>query len=243
VRQFVPFGVIATLLAISTAGSPAAALPSEVTCSSARDRQVECPMNTRGVVRLARQLSKSPCIEGQTWGLHGNSVWVKNGCRAVFVNAADQGVAPSSSNGASNRVKCESEDQRQVNCPMNTRGAVKVEHQLSHAPCIQGQSWGLVRDAVWVKDGCRAIFVNAAGPGGSWEGGSGQGSAPRISIEACNRAARKGYDGAVVEQLARLNGYWEVVLRFDDDRYACIVSSGGEVASFYKIEYRVNCTT
>jgi hypothetical protein len=55
-----------------------------VTCESKDNRQVECAMNTRGDVRVVRQLSKTACVEGRTWGLSRHSVWVKDGCRAVF---------------------------------------------------------------------------------------------------------------------------------------------------------------
>jgi hypothetical protein len=35
-------------------------------------------------VRLVRQESRSPCARGRTWGIERNSIWVSNGCRAVF---------------------------------------------------------------------------------------------------------------------------------------------------------------
>ena len=41
-------------------------------------------MDTRGSVRVVRQLSHSPCTEGVSWGLSKHSVWVENGCRAIF---------------------------------------------------------------------------------------------------------------------------------------------------------------
>jgi hypothetical protein len=61
-----------------------AALAEEVTCESVgRDRK-ECPMDTRGEIRLVRQLSKAPCTDGVTWGYSKHAVWVEQGCRAVF---------------------------------------------------------------------------------------------------------------------------------------------------------------
>jgi hypothetical protein len=59
-------------------------LPRQVTCESNDKRQVECGMNTRGNVRVVRQLSKTACVEGSNWGLSRHAVWVKDGCRAVF---------------------------------------------------------------------------------------------------------------------------------------------------------------
>jgi len=59
-------------------------------------------------------------------------------------------------------VTCESTDQRQVSCEMDTRGNVEVARQLSHTRCEQGQNWGLSRHSVWVNGGCRAVFRNTS---------------------------------------------------------------------------------
>ncbi|UHQ22900.1 DUF3011 domain-containing protein [Lysobacter sp. 5GHs7-4] len=61
--------------------------PHEVTCESRDGRQTECDMDTHGDVRLVRQLSRTECVQNETWGLYHHSVWVKDGCRAVFSNA------------------------------------------------------------------------------------------------------------------------------------------------------------
>ena len=39
-----------------------------VRCESSDGRSRECPIDSYGRVRLVRQLSGAPCIEGQTWG-------------------------------------------------------------------------------------------------------------------------------------------------------------------------------
>ncbi len=56
--------------------------PTEVCQSDGRYQY--CPANTRGGVRLQRQLSKSPCIPNQTWGFDRGGIWVNKGCRAEF---------------------------------------------------------------------------------------------------------------------------------------------------------------
>ena len=33
---------------------------------------------------MTRQISGSPCIQGQTWGFDDRGVWVDRGCRAEF---------------------------------------------------------------------------------------------------------------------------------------------------------------
>jgi hypothetical protein len=185
---------------------PAVALADQVTCESTDGKQKECDMNTRGDVRLVRQLSKSACTEGVSWGLNRHSVWVSNGCRGVFASDDRGGDSDGRSRGGDDyprggghgggrdddhdrgrgrdddgrgrgrddggdrrgrdddsdnlprEVTCESNDKRQVECPMNTRGEVRVIRQLSKTACVEGVSWGLSRHSVWVKDGCRAVF-------------------------------------------------------------------------------------
>jgi len=55
-----------------------------ITCASDDGRRSFCEADTRGGVRLARQLSDSPCREGNTWGYDERGIWVDRGCRAEF---------------------------------------------------------------------------------------------------------------------------------------------------------------
>ncbi|BDU16750.1 DUF3011 domain-containing protein [Lysobacter auxotrophicus] len=64
-------------------------LPREVTCESRDHRQTECDMDTRGDVRMVRQLSDTRCEQGRNWGLNRHSIWVSDGCRAVFRNVGN----------------------------------------------------------------------------------------------------------------------------------------------------------
>ncbi|MEZ5439686.1 MAG: DUF3011 domain-containing protein [Lysobacteraceae bacterium] len=63
---------------------PSGGRPAEVTCESQDNRRVECPMLTAGGVRLLRQLSKTQCVQGRTWGILPRAIWVSGGCRGVF---------------------------------------------------------------------------------------------------------------------------------------------------------------
>lgn len=67
----------------------------EVTCESVGNEQTECDMDTHGEVRLVRQLSRTECVQNRNWGLYHHSVWVKDGCRAVFSNVPGGSRAPS----------------------------------------------------------------------------------------------------------------------------------------------------
>ena len=58
--------------------------PDIVRCESSKGRSVTCKADTRGGARLVRQLSRSPCVEGETWGVREGEVWVRGGCRADF---------------------------------------------------------------------------------------------------------------------------------------------------------------
>jgi len=75
--------VVGITLLFSLAGGVHA---QDVTCESQGMKQAECDMDTRGDVRLVRQLSDTRCEQGENWGLYKHSVWVKDGCRAVFRN-------------------------------------------------------------------------------------------------------------------------------------------------------------
>ena len=53
-------------------------------CESNDGRYVECAANTRAGGQPVRQLSRAPCIEGQSWGYGRGGIWVSQGCRAEF---------------------------------------------------------------------------------------------------------------------------------------------------------------
>lgn len=57
-----------------------------VTCASANNRYTTCAWDrNRGWPIMIRQLSDSPCIEGQSWGYdQRRGLWVDRGCRARF---------------------------------------------------------------------------------------------------------------------------------------------------------------
>jgi len=232
---------------------PSLAVAEEVTCESVEGRRVECDMNTRGEVRMVRQLSRSACIQDQNWGLNRSSIWVDGGCRAVFSSAgapndsydggSSYGRAPTSGQ-APDQVTCESLNGKRVECDMNTRGVVRVQRQLSRTACIQDTNWGLNRSSIWVDGGCRAVFaLDGAGSGEPTRADianedaqyNSSGRAPAAALRACNAFADQGYDGTVVSQNPMKAGWWEVVLRFEENRYVCNVSSSGKVDSFDKI--------
>lgn len=133
-------------------------------CESNDGRTRHCNADGRGRAQLVRQLSRSACIEGRTWGSDYSGVWVSQGCRAEFTLSGyggggyNGGRYGGSQYGFGRLFRCESNDGRTRECAANTRAGVQLVRQLSRTACIQGRTWGYGRNGVWVSDGCRAEF-------------------------------------------------------------------------------------
>ena len=138
--------------------------PRSFRCESRHGRVEHCAVSTRGGVRLLRQLSRGPCVQGSTWGYDSSGVWVAQGCRAEFeVEDRDGGFRPGwggwqDDYGGPRSVRCESGSGRSRRCELRVWRGVELSHQLSRAPCIEGQSWGWDRRGIWVSNGCRGEF-------------------------------------------------------------------------------------
>jgi hypothetical protein len=143
-------------------------IPRTLRCESPKGRERSCPAETRGGVRVSRQLSRSPCVEGQTWGVRPGEIWVKAGCRADFGLGGIDTVVPGPL-----YFKCESTGLGRQHCPVSTRGwraagaAVVQErlHPAQHVGLRSQQRVGARRDAApefqavkaWRRRaGCRA---------------------------------------------------------------------------------------
>ena len=129
-----------------------------ITCESSGTLTV-CPVAAawRGA-RLVRQISKTPCLEQQTWGFDRRGIWVDKGCRGSF-DAGDRVAS------AGERVTCASAAGKRVECPADIRYGVRLVRQVSDSPCRENTSWGTTLRAIWVDAGCRGEFeIGAAQP-------------------------------------------------------------------------------
>ena len=136
---------------------PGAGNSGVVVCESKDNRQAVCPTGWREAV-LARQLSRTQCVEGRNWGSRNGQVWVNGGCRAEFV-AGNGSNRPGQ--GWSNQalVTCSSDDNRTRSCPWDRRaGRPVLVEQLSRTQCVENRNWGYSNNAIWVSQGCRARF-------------------------------------------------------------------------------------
>jgi Protein of unknown function (DUF3011) len=151
-----------------------------VRCESVDFRDNYCPIDTRGGVRLLRQISRTACYEGETWGYDRRGVWVTNGCAADF-EAAGGGYAdrpgygrpdngygrPQSGYGQRDRggygsgqsIVCESRDYRYTYCRAPVRRDVDLSVQISKSECRFNRTWGWDRGGIWVDQGCGGEFI------------------------------------------------------------------------------------
>jgi hypothetical protein len=129
-----------------------------VRCESQNNRERVCPVNFRNRAVLVRQLSGARCIEGQTWGQRGNSIWVRNGCRGEF--AEGRGGNWGGGTNPNFSVTCSSDNSRRRTCAWDSRqGRPVVIQQLSGTRCQESSNWGWDgRSTIWVDRGCRARF-------------------------------------------------------------------------------------
>ncbi len=134
-----------------------AAAQQVVRCESNGSRHY-CSADTSAGVQLNRQISRSSCIQGSTWGYTARGIWVDRGCRADFQILA-------ASNVQALAIRCESNDGGRHYCPADTGAGVQLRRQISGSPCVQGSTCGYDQQGVWVDQGCRADFtVLAANP-------------------------------------------------------------------------------
>lgn len=130
-----------------------------VRCESRDNRQQACAFRGRAV--LVRQLSKTVCVEGRTWGQRGDTLWVDDGCRGEFAQGHGPGNGrPGHAGGHSSySVTCNSDDRRRRNCDWDRRqGRPVVVQQLSSTRCEENRNWGWNGGSIWVDGGCRARF-------------------------------------------------------------------------------------
>ena len=128
-----------------------------VNCSSNDGRRNYCGQYGTRDVRLARQISGSPCIQGQTWGVDRSGLWVDRGCRADFaIGGGNFGPPPGPP--PPQIITCSSNNGRRNWCDTGGRRDIRLNRQISGSPCVQGQTWGVDQRGLWVDNGCRAEF-------------------------------------------------------------------------------------
>jgi len=141
----------------------------QIQCASNSYNQAECNtgLDRTMNVYMARQLSKSACIQGQSYSIYGDRIMVSNGCRAIFVarglTSFPQGNDQVLESQVTRNVLCESQSYETANCyiPLRRVDRVYVGQQYSKTACIQGKTYFVYGNNLQVTNGCRASFVVA----------------------------------------------------------------------------------
>ena len=129
-----------------------------ITCSSNDGKRNWCAIGSARDAQLVRQISGSPCVRGQPWGVDNRGLWVDRGCRADFAFAAGGGYRPPPGPPPPQLVTCSSNDGRRNWCDTGGRRNIQLNRQISGSPCVQSQTWGIDNRGLWVDRGCRAEF-------------------------------------------------------------------------------------
>jgi hypothetical protein len=128
-------------------------------CESIRNQTADCPIDASGTVVLARTLSGAACTEGQSWVRVGGSLYVARGCRGEFeVTLPRRPVNFSRPTNTTYELTCGSYYDGRLSCRINPGDIVRLDRTLSRKSCVEGVSWGVGVNAVWVDEGCRAEF-------------------------------------------------------------------------------------
>ena len=93
------------------------------------------------------------CVEGQTWGLDDRGVWVSSGCVADF--------SPVYSNVGGKLIRCDATGNGRTYCQEvgNRRYTL---HEIREGNCVEGQSWGIDSNGLWVSGDCHGDFDEEA---------------------------------------------------------------------------------
>ncbi|MGH9419225.1 MAG: DUF3011 domain-containing protein, partial [Thermoanaerobaculia bacterium] len=139
--------------------APVAFAQRVIRCESDYGRRHVCSFEGFGRASLSRQLSRTACVEGRTWGREGrNAVWVSDGCRADFV-ISREGREERREERHHEVIVCESDHNDRHFCRADTQWGVRLSRQLGRRDCIRDRTWGYNDRGIWVSNGCRAEFV------------------------------------------------------------------------------------
>jgi hypothetical protein len=235
-------------LAAAPTGAHAQTYTRKITCESTGGRRDCFVANLdQGSVSVDRQLSKSDCDRGSSWGTSRDNIWVSEGCRASFAYRTRSGGGSSSSGGSQyGKITCESKGGGRHDCYVANldESSVTVDDKLSDAPCVSGRSWGTSQNKIWVSDGCRARFayVQRSGQYNSNQYNNNQynnngGGSSRGGREAClERASREWSvtkENLEVTGTNRLdNGQTEFLVKSKRTNGSCYVDNSGFVRKF-----------
>ncbi len=121
-----------------------------ISCESVNNRRRECRLRSApSMAILERQLSKSSCVQGNTFGVTGSVLWVDRGCRGRFK------ITPL---WETYSLSCASTGFRRQECRTRGNAVARLARRTSRSQCVEGQSWGHAGSILWVDRGCAGVF-------------------------------------------------------------------------------------
>jgi hypothetical protein len=126
-----------------------------ITCESRDRRPRSCYVGDEllyAEVYIDDQLSNTDCIRDQNWGVSDDSIWVDEGCRAVFRWELET---------SARTLRCSSRGGDYARCYIGdeyVEDSVVLVDNLSDTRCREGDNWGVRGSYIWVDEGCRAEF-------------------------------------------------------------------------------------
>jgi hypothetical protein len=196
--------------------TPLSALADKVTCESKKDALKECEMDTRGGVRMVKQLSRADCVEGHDWGVNRYSVWVKNGCRAEFETGGGSGYGGGYGGGSGNAGRGDWDR----GCSDAKAGSYDRSGNASRA----------------YEDGWQACKRQ-----GNSYGNQSSSEVSGAAKSACMAAVNRKHDGRVRDlyvvssEFSQANS--EVIVNADGERWRCLVSNNGSRVEDLRRQY------
>lgn len=212
-------------------GGPVYVQGREVTLKRFNDRYFEARDANSGItLSISRSDDGTPQISYTgRGGANGICQVSASGTSAPAANGAHPREVATGDAARPREVTCESTDEQQVSCDLNTRGNVEIVRQLSHTRCEEGKNWGLSRHSVWVNGGCRAVFRNVSSVTTPAPAGD-------TALGACNM--RKGAQGTLVTQMPVGSDYQELIIDYTDGRFLCMMRNNGQVQSLTPVRHR-----
>ena len=170
----------AGLVLLFAAAGAAVSAQQTVKCESNNGGRNYCGSFPPDRVTMNQQISGSPCIRGNSWGVDNRGLWVDRGCRAIFMIGRGGGYHGGGNSGGygGTTVKCESNNGGRNYCGSYGGNEVTLNQQISGSPCVRGSTWGVDGRGLWVDRGCRATFNVSQRGGGYHDGGYGGGGYP-----------------------------------------------------------------
>lgn len=158
-----------------------------------------------------------------------------NGICSIVDRHSEPEPAPREVADLVDEVGCEAPANGQAECPMDTRGEVRLLRQSGSSRCVLNENWGLYRHAVWVRNGCGGVFRRLADRAVSAQ----QGLPAQIGgvlLDACD--TRANADGVLVNRVAVNDDVTELIIDYPEGRFLCMVRNDGLVESLTRLRRR-----